>query len=90
MCGDGPIAMRKEVTSLTKQCDGQFVSHDGLSPTYKASLTTVSIEGVPQNIHEALKQEKWRKATHEDLNTPAKSCPGQLVKLPEGKKNIGV
>ncbi|CAN1152028.1 Retrovirus-related Pol polyprotein from transposon TNT 1-94, partial [Linum perenne] len=85
---DLPIAYRKGVRECTKHPISKCVSYDRLNPTYKAFITTLDNERVPDNIHEALNNPKWREAVRDEIQALEKNNTWSLVMLPPGKKTV--
>ena len=60
---DKPIALQKGVRLCTKNPISNFVSYHRLSSSFQGFVTHLSFEEkVLRNIHEALKNPKWREA----------------------------
>lgn len=84
-----PIALRKAVRSCTKYPLANFVSYQGISPTYKSFISQSTNVFIPKNIKEALKVSEWRLAVMEEMKALEKNATWEKVKLPSGKKLVG-
>ena len=62
------IALRKGKSMCTQHLISNFVSYEGLSPSYKAFATTLTKIQIPKNVQEALSQPKWKEAILEEVH----------------------
>ena len=44
---------------------------------------------IPNNVHEAMNDTKWKKAMNEEMEDLQKNNTWEIVKLPNGKKTVG-
>ena len=58
---DCPIALRKGVRSCTNHPIYNFVSYEGLSPSFRVFVTSLNKIQIPNTIHEAIKVLSWKK-----------------------------
>ncbi|RVW71297.1 Retrovirus-related Pol polyprotein from transposon RE1 [Vitis vinifera] len=56
-----PIALRKGVRRCTDHPIGNYVTYEGLSPSYRAFATSLDDTQVPNTIQEALKISEWKR-----------------------------
>lgn len=86
---DLPIALRKGARSCARYPISNFVNFHSLSPSYRAFVSQLSSVSIPQNVQDALKDPKWKKAMCEEMNALKKNDTWELVELPDGKKPVG-
>jgi hypothetical protein len=84
-----PIAQCKGVRSCTHHLIFYFVSYQHLSSSYCFFVSKLPYVSIPRNLHEALSDQKWRKAMQEGMKALHKNKTCDLVKLPNGKKVVG-
>ena len=86
---DQPIALRKAKRTCTQHPISNFVTYEGLSPSYKAFATALTDIQIPRHIEEALIQPEWKKAVIEEMNALEKNKTWDYTELPAGKKAVG-
>ena len=60
-----------------------------MSHTYRSFVANVSSATIPQNIHEALRQAKWKQAVMEEMEALKKNGTWEVVDLPKEKRLVG-
>ncbi|GJW41660.1 putative RNA-directed DNA polymerase [Tanacetum coccineum] len=65
-----------------------YVSHHRLASTHALVVEKLSTVSIPSNVHEVVKNEKWKKAMNEEIEALQKNQTWELVKLPP-KKTVG-
>ncbi|RVW89138.1 Retrovirus-related Pol polyprotein from transposon RE1 [Vitis vinifera] len=98
-----PIALRKGVRRCTDHPIGNYVTYEGLSPSYRAFATSLDDTQVPNTIQEALKISEWKKAVQDEIDALEKNgtwtitdlpdssligCQSRLVLATTGQKNV--
>jgi len=68
---------------------GNYVSHHRLASSHALAVNNLSSTSIPNNVQEAVKDEKWKKAMNEEMEALQKNETWELVKLPPGKKLVG-
>ncbi|GKF59342.1 putative RNA-directed DNA polymerase, partial [Tanacetum coccineum] len=63
-----------------------YVSHHRLASTHAPVVEKLSTVSIPSNVHEAMKNKKWKNAMNEEMEALQKNQTWELVKLPPGKK----
>lgn len=89
---DFPIAIRKgvrECRSRPLYPISNYVSYEGLSPTYQAFIANISTITIPSSIHEALIVPEWKAAIEEEVKALQKNGTWEITELPSGKTPIG-
>ncbi|RVW40091.1 Retrovirus-related Pol polyprotein from transposon RE1 [Vitis vinifera] len=76
-----PIALRKGVRRCTDHPIGNYVTYEGLSPSYRAFATSLDDTQVPNTIQEAFKISEWKK------DSSLIGCQSRLVLATTGHKN---
>ncbi|RVW65650.1 Retrovirus-related Pol polyprotein from transposon RE1 [Vitis vinifera] len=84
-----PIALRKGVRRCTDHPIGNYVTHEGLSPSYRAFATSLDDTQVPNTIQEALKISEWKKAVQDEIDALEKNGTWTITDLPVGKRPVG-
>ncbi|RVX01253.1 Retrovirus-related Pol polyprotein from transposon RE1 [Vitis vinifera] len=84
-----PIALRKGVRRCTDHPIGNYVTYEGLSPSYRAFATSLDDTQVPNTIQEALKISEWKKAVQDEINALEKNGTWTITDLPVGKRPVG-
>jgi hypothetical protein len=90
---DLPIAVRKGTRECTKQPlypFSHFLSFKKFSPSHRSSLVSLNTIVIPTTLSEALSKEKWKQAMNVEMEALEKNKTWELVKLPAGKKPVGV
>ncbi|KAI9162582.1 hypothetical protein LWI28_028704 [Acer negundo] len=87
-----PIALRKGVREcrdrpLYPMCN--FISYEGLSPSFRTFALNISSTQIPNNIQEALKVSEWRAAVWEEVRALEKNGTWEMSELPKGKNPVG-
>ncbi|CAN1790917.1 Retrovirus-related Pol polyprotein from transposon RE1 [Linum perenne] len=83
-----PIAYRKGVRECTKHPIRKWINYSRLNPNYQAFISQLDNERIPANIHEGMKDQKWREAVHEEIKALEKNKTWYVVPLPHGKKAV--
>ncbi|RVW82011.1 Retrovirus-related Pol polyprotein from transposon RE1 [Vitis vinifera] len=84
-----PIALRKGVRRCTDHPIGNYVTYEGLSPSYRAFATSLDDTQVPNTIQEALKISEWKKAVQDEIDALEKNGTWTITNLPVGKRPVG-
>ncbi|RVX02081.1 Copia protein [Vitis vinifera] len=84
-----PIALRKGVRRCTDHPIGNYVTYEGLSPSYRAFATSLDDTQVPNTIQEALKISEWKKAVQDEIDALEKNGTWTITNLPVGKRSVG-
>ncbi|RVW43409.1 Retrovirus-related Pol polyprotein from transposon RE1 [Vitis vinifera] len=81
-----PIALRKSVRRCTDHPIGNYVTYEGLSPSYRAFATSLDDTWVPNTIQEALKISEWKKAVQDEIDALRRMGRGlsQICRLGRG------
>ena len=66
-----------------------FVSYEGLSPSFRAFVSNLNQVQVPHSIHEAVKIPKWKTAILEEIQALEKNKTWDITELPPGKQPVG-
>ncbi|RVX04903.1 Retrovirus-related Pol polyprotein from transposon TNT 1-94 [Vitis vinifera] len=85
-----PIALRKGVRRCTDHPIGNYVTYEGLSPSYRAFATSLDDTQVPNTIQEALKISEWKKAVQDEIDALEKNGMWTITDLPVGKRPVGI
>ncbi|RVW52696.1 Retrovirus-related Pol polyprotein from transposon RE1 [Vitis vinifera] len=80
-----PIALRKGVRRCTDHPIGNYVTYEGLSPSYRAFATSLDDTQVPNTIQEALKISEWKKAVQDEIDALEKNGTWTITDLPLGR-----
>ncbi|RVW73434.1 Retrovirus-related Pol polyprotein from transposon TNT 1-94 [Vitis vinifera] len=83
------IALRKGVRRCTDHPIGNYVTYEGLSPSYRAFATSLDDTQVPNTIQEALKISEWKKAVQDEIDALEKNGTWTITDLPVGKRPVG-
>ncbi|RVW94237.1 Retrovirus-related Pol polyprotein from transposon RE1 [Vitis vinifera] len=83
-----PIALRKGVRRCTDHPIGNYVTYEGLSPSYRAFATSLDDTQVPNTIQEALKISEWKKAVQDEIDALEKNGTWTITDLPVGKRPV--
>ncbi|RVX21666.1 Retrovirus-related Pol polyprotein from transposon TNT 1-94 [Vitis vinifera] len=84
-----PIALRKGVRRCTDHPIGNYVTYEGLSPSYRAFAISLDDTQVPNTIQEALKISEWKKAVQDEIDALEKNGTWTITDLPVGKRPVG-
>ncbi|RVW89546.1 Retrovirus-related Pol polyprotein from transposon TNT 1-94 [Vitis vinifera] len=84
-----PIALRKGVKRCTDHPIGNYVTYEGLSPSYRAFATSLDDTQVPNTIQEAFKISEWKKAVQDEIDALEKNGTWTITDLPVGKRPVG-
>ncbi|RVW77397.1 Retrovirus-related Pol polyprotein from transposon TNT 1-94 [Vitis vinifera] len=84
-----PIALRKGVRRCTDHPIGNYVTYEGLSPSYRAFATSLDDTQVPNTIQEAFKISEWKKAVQDEIDALEKNGTWTITDLPVGKRPVG-
>ncbi|RVW17830.1 Retrovirus-related Pol polyprotein from transposon TNT 1-94 [Vitis vinifera] len=84
-----PIALRKGVRRCTDHPIGNYVTYEGLSPSYRAFATSLDDTQVPNTIQEAFKISEWKKAVQDEIDALEKNRTWTITDLPVGKRPVG-
>ncbi|RVW28120.1 Retrovirus-related Pol polyprotein from transposon TNT 1-94 [Vitis vinifera] len=68
---------------------GNYVTYEGLSPSYRAFATSLDDTQVPNTIQEALKISEWKKAVQDEIDALEKNGTWTITDLPVGKRPWG-
>ncbi|RVW17801.1 Retrovirus-related Pol polyprotein from transposon RE1 [Vitis vinifera] len=68
---------------------GNYVTYEGLSPSYRAFATSLDDTQVPNTIQEALKISEWKKAIQDEIDALEKNGTWTITDLPVGKRPWG-
>ncbi|RVW68260.1 hypothetical protein CK203_063573 [Vitis vinifera] len=68
---------------------GNYVTYEGLSPSYRAFATSLDDTQVPNTIQEALKISEWKKAVQDEIDALKKNGTWTITDLPVGKRPMG-
>ena len=66
-----------------------FVSYEGLSPSFRAFVSNLNQVQVPHSIHEAVKIPKRKTAILEEIQALEKNKTWDITELPPGKQPVG-
>ncbi|RVX00220.1 Retrovirus-related Pol polyprotein from transposon RE1 [Vitis vinifera] len=78
-----PIALRKGVRRFTDHPIGNYVTYEGLSPSYRAFATSLDDTQVPNTIQEAFKISEWKKAVQDEIDALEKNGTWTITDLPD-------
>nr|CAN82240.1 hypothetical protein VITISV_044199 [Vitis vinifera] len=84
-----PIALRKGVRRCTDHPIGNYVTYEGLSPSYRAFATFLDDTQVPNTIQETFKISEWKKAVQDEIDALEKNETWTITDLPVGKRPVG-
>ncbi|RVX06283.1 Retrovirus-related Pol polyprotein from transposon TNT 1-94 [Vitis vinifera] len=84
-----PIALRKGVRRCIDHPIGNYVTYEGLSPSYRAFATSLDDTQVPNTIQEAFKISEWKKAVQDEIDALEKNGTWTITDLPVGKRPVG-
>ncbi|RVW72252.1 Retrovirus-related Pol polyprotein from transposon RE1 [Vitis vinifera] len=84
-----PIALRKGVRRCTDDPIGNYVTYEGLSPSYREFATSLDDTQVPNTIQEAFKISEWKKAVQDEIDALEKNGTWTIIDLPVGKRPVG-
>lgn len=70
---DLSITVRKGVRSCTQHPIAQFISYHRISPNQKSFLTSLDSIAIPNTVEEALQNQNWVQATHEEMRALEKN-----------------
>ncbi|RVW98977.1 Retrovirus-related Pol polyprotein from transposon TNT 1-94 [Vitis vinifera] len=84
-----PIALRKGVRRCTDHPIGNYVTYEGLSPSYRAFATSLGDTQVPNTIQEAFKISEWKKVVQDEIDALEKNGTRTIIDLPVGKRPMG-
>ncbi|RVW83269.1 Retrovirus-related Pol polyprotein from transposon RE1 [Vitis vinifera] len=84
-----PIALRKGVRRCTDHPIGNYVTYEGLSPSYRAFVTSLDDTQVPNTIQEAFKISEWKKAVQDEIDALEKNGTWTITDFPVGKRPVG-
>ncbi|RVW25377.1 Retrovirus-related Pol polyprotein from transposon TNT 1-94 [Vitis vinifera] len=84
-----PIALRKGVRRCTDHPIGNYVTYEGLSPSYRAFATSLDDTQVPNTIQEALKFQNGRRQYKMRLMHLRRMGTWTITDLPVGKRPVG-
>ncbi|RVW31986.1 Retrovirus-related Pol polyprotein from transposon RE1 [Vitis vinifera] len=79
------IALRKGVRRCTDHPIGNYVTYEGLSPSYRAFATSLDDTQVPNTIQEALKISEWKKAVQDEIDALEKNGTWTITDLLVGR-----
>ncbi|KAL6342675.1 hypothetical protein AAG906_013081 [Vitis piasezkii] len=68
---------------------GNYVTYEGLSPSYRAFATSLDDTQVPNTIQEALKISEWKKVVQDEIDALEKNGTWTITDLPVGKRPVG-
>ncbi|RVW26631.1 Retrovirus-related Pol polyprotein from transposon RE1 [Vitis vinifera] len=68
---------------------GNYVTYEGLSPSYRAFATSLDDTQVPNTIQEAFKISEWKKAVQDEIDALEKNGTWTITDLPVGKRPVG-
>ncbi|KAJ9561968.1 hypothetical protein OSB04_007128 [Centaurea solstitialis] len=68
---------------------GDYVSSHRLAKSHALLVDKLSTVAIPNDVQEALRDEKWKKAMNEEMEALQKNQTWELVSLPSGKKTVG-
>lgn len=66
-----------------------YVSYHRLSKACTSFANKLSAVYVPNSVHEAIKDPKWKDAMNEEMKSLQKNATWEVVDLPAGKKHVG-
>jgi len=66
-----------------------YVSSHRLAKSQALLVDQLSSVSIPNNVQEALKDQKWKKAMNDEIEALQKNRTWELVNLPPGKKIVG-
>ena len=76
-------------TSKIKYVMSHYVSNHRLSESNQSFVNQLSIISIPNSVHEALANKRWKTATDEEMKSLQKNETWELVDHPAGKKPVG-
>ncbi|RVW15029.1 Retrovirus-related Pol polyprotein from transposon RE2 [Vitis vinifera] len=94
-CGqyiDSNSSLPKENIGVRRCTDhpiGNYVTYEGLSPSYRAFATSLDDTQVPNTIQEAFKISEWKKAVQDEIDALEKNGTWTITDLPVGKRLVG-
>ncbi|RVW92914.1 Retrovirus-related Pol polyprotein from transposon RE1 [Vitis vinifera] len=68
---------------------GNYVTYEGLSPSYRAFATSLDDTQVPNTIQETFKISEWKKAVQDEIDALEKNGTWTITDLPVGKRPVG-
>ncbi|RVW85510.1 Retrovirus-related Pol polyprotein from transposon RE1 [Vitis vinifera] len=74
---------------MYRSSNGNYVTYEGLSPSYRAFATSLDDTQVPNTIQEALKISEWKKAVQDEIDALEKNGTWTITDLPVGKRPVG-
>lgn len=66
-----------------------YVSYHRLANSHALCVDKLATVCIPENVQEALKDERWKIAMNEEMEALEKNQTWKLVNLPNGKKTVG-
>ncbi|KAM1767569.1 hypothetical protein ACFX12_045643 [Malus domestica] len=66
-----------------------YVSTSHLSKSNKSFVHQLSSVSIPNSVHEALADPRWKAAMNEELKSLKKNSTWEIIELPTGKKPVG-
>lgn len=89
-----PVSPHVEPSSSEESSTERMPRMRSLTELYEVTeqldLFCLLAESEPLNFEKAMQDEKWRNATHEEINVIKKNDTWKLATLPKGQKAIGV
>lgn len=75
-----------DLKAKSKYPISNFVSNHRLGNSHASLVEELSTVTIPNNVHEAMNDTKWKKAMNEEMEALQKNNMWEIVKLPNGKK----
>lgn len=66
------------------------MSHHRLAKSHVATINELSTIAIPRDIHEALKDKRWKKAVMEEIEALMKNGTWDFVDVPQDKNWLAV
>ncbi|RVW64923.1 Retrovirus-related Pol polyprotein from transposon RE1 [Vitis vinifera] len=74
---------------MYRSSNWNYVTYEGLSPSYRAFATSLDDTQVPNTIQEAFKILEWKKAVQDEIDALEKNGTWTITNLPVGKRPVG-
>ncbi|KAK3014747.1 hypothetical protein RJ639_009902 [Escallonia herrerae] len=78
-----------ELCSKVKYPMSHFVSNHHLSESNRSFVNQLSTVSMPNNVHEALADPRWKEAMNEEMKSLQENKTWEVIDRPPGKKPVG-
>ncbi|KAK3013785.1 hypothetical protein RJ639_010144 [Escallonia herrerae] len=78
-----------ELCSKVKYPMSHFVSNHRLSESNRSFVNQLSTVSIPNNVHEALADPRWKEAMNEEMKSLQENKTWEAIDRPSGKKPVG-